>query len=438
RLATSMGNAKNADGSSSGVRYMPLDFPGQYSYIPPHDTTIWRNIPFIRPPRPFAVQLNQGIRLQPAADPVLTGIVNFVRPLPDTELRGTTTIIAYVRRSVASTVLRIEGEVIATLPVEVLNAEWGMVRYSWNTRDWQKVDLTGGKLPGKTNVLQRFPDGQYMLTLTAMSMDGDIVGRDFVNVNVANELPMKMLPSSLTLAYPAESTTPDERYRVVGIAALDGTPTEPAPRNAVLDLFYNRRALRVERGAGLRWQVLLEESVNRGALILPAGTITLPEEGKQVLYLQTPEGVVVNDRKELIPTLTMLVVPFTGIKDKPFSVGMSWNDPMWVVGDLLDRTAWKVPAQHQIDGVERIGASYYVRIRSEYRAQVIPPLGLGATIPGFKVAPPATDDAAPSMRGVRYSWFDFTAHSFLRVEDYIIYDLPGDAHYTVRYTYIRQ
>ncbi len=438
RLATSVINANNAGKGNSGTWNMPLNSLGQYEYNPPRDTTIWRNTPFIRPPIPFAVQLNQGARMSPAADPVLTGVVNFVRPLPDSELRGTSTIIAYVRRSVASTVLRIEGEVIATLPVQVLNAEWGLVRYSWNTREWQKIDLTSGKLPGKTNELQRFPDGQYMLTLTGMNMDGDVVGRDFVNVNVANELPMKMLPSSLALTYPADSTTPDERYRVVGFAAVDGAPTAAAPRNAVLDLFYNRRALRMERGAGLRWQVLLEESANKGALILPAGTIALPEEGKQVLYLQTPEGVVVNDRKEVIPTLTMLVVPFTGIKSKQFGIGMTWDDPMWVVGDLLDRTAWKVPTKHQVDGVERIGGNYYVRIRSEFRAQVPPALALAPTIPGFKVAPSAAEDTTPAMRGVRYSWFDFTAHSFLRVEDYIIYDLPGAAHYTVRYTYLRQ
>lgn len=438
RLPSSVESITSNALSDSNTWITPISMRAQFNYTPPHDNTIYRKMPFIRQPRPQAVQLETRARLQPPTPPVLTGNVNFVTPLPDTEVRGAILITAYARRKVSQIILRIEGEVMGTLPVKVFNSEWGIINYTWNTQEWLNADLPSGQLPGKTHEQQHFPDGQYMLTLTALNMDGDIVGRDFVNVTVANELPAKLIPASLELSYPQDASTPDERYRVTAIGNLYGTPKAPAPGYAVFDIYYTRRALRAERGKGLRWQAQIETSPTGNALILRDGAKPMPEEGKQVLYLQSPEGVVTNDRNENIPPLTMLTVPFTGIDTQPFRIGMSWYDPMWVVADLYDRTTWKVPSKHQMDGVERIGGSYYARIRSEFSARLQPPTTIATTIPGFKIAPTSMESTTPTMRGIRYSWFDYTAHSFYKVEDYIVYDLPGGAHYTVRYTYLRQ
>ena len=388
----------------------------------------------------------------------LTGhAITIISPADRSTIQGKEQIKIVAQKNIASITLLIGNQFIFTTATQDYANPVPRITYNWDTQDFAPINPTVG-FPTTYDASLRFPDGAYQICAQAFDDANKLVDQHTITVTVKNGLSADIFPSGIAnLHYTFTAKSADAYYRIHGDATLLGTQSlQVAGLNATLDAAFRRSVVKSLHDGAVGFRTEIRGPNDRSALTYGQAQDTLPEFQALGYYALDPLGELTvassGSGKAYLP-LTQLSLPFQNTAVK---IGESWQKPMWVVTDLLDREATEVMATHTLDGFELIDGRRTVRIRSDYRVTVWMAIHLtptqttpsergaralaqsAATPPAFSpnggnlmpMTAPAPALPPPIMArdivGVRYSWFDPEAQELVVLNDRILHTIPLD------------
>jgi len=434
--------------------------PRQVSYFSVQKCDLTPYVPAVvvpvAPPEttsPVAVPIEQPEETpQPPdiADQIAMHAVAITAPLNGAVVQGAVPVKIIARKNVASISITVNGDFAFTSSTEGTEPV-PKITFNWDTQEF-KGTVADGELPKSYQETLRYPDGAYTICVQALDVGKKVIDQFSVTLTVRNELPAGALPGdTASMHYQYAMQGGLEYYRIHGDGTLIGAAHRQADElNATLDAACRRTLSKPLTNGRYLFRTEVRGPRGRPALSFGQYQAELPESAMMGYYALTPQGDITIEgtpgEQAFLP-LTELAVP---VPDAPTRLGASWEKPMWIVADLLDREATRVNATHTAEALEWVDGKRALRIRSEFRLEdgLILHTMSATTVPGLRgtrvtpaAQPPVAGAAADKKTnigainvwkaiGVRYAWFDLEGHRLLKADDRILYtilrrDLPA-------------